>query len=631
MEPPSEARLTVYGCEGGRGTVELRAGSITGRLLDSVTITVRTPTPTPTPVTPSGELSATKTSIVVGDEVTVSAVNVSPSGQSVYIVTNGRLDFARPGTCHFEIGPRSSEKSTRSWTLEGCSPPGSGSVTLKTRHNGSTVVLDSITIDVRTSPTPTYTPTAEPTATTTTPVVVPTATTTTPVVVPTATTTVVEPPATTTDPVDPCRSQSDSREKCTIPPTYTPTATPRPVTLDTPGNFRSILGPGAGAMTLKWNAVAGATRYEVQQKKVKTAWPDEWKPLPFDSFTVDIRGTQAVVGGLQNDKSYHHRVRGVSADGRSEWTPELTTDLAELLKPRGLVGSVKQSSIGEIALQWSAVSVATRYEVQQKVVRALWFDDWQTLPFQNVSITIAGSQAVIGNLRYGATYEHQVRSVNAAGPSGWSTSVRTDDLSSLPARGHQQDHTVRYLVAPMSATPEPGFPNPATIIQTAVPTAAAEWNARISAHGFLICKEGTGGCDDQTNADEKTVTIRLVPYTGAYTPCGSIACTRPPSKGLHIHLGNEQIFLEEPAWWEGRGGWHRWTDVADLDDEPVEGEEGETWAYVGRALMHEFGHPLGIGHPSSTFPGVMSGTHSRIRQGDIDYLRMIYSGHVRGE
>ena len=175
MEPPSEARLTVYGCEGGRGTVELRAGSITGRLLDSITITVRAPTPTPTPVTPSGELSATKTAIDVGETVTVSAVNVSPSGQSVYIVTNGRLGFAGPGTCHFEIGPRSSEKSTRSWTLEGCSPPGSGSVTLKTSHNGQTLVLDSITIDVSTAPTPTHTPTPEPTATSTDPVVEPTA------------------------------------------------------------------------------------------------------------------------------------------------------------------------------------------------------------------------------------------------------------------------------------------------------------------------------------------------------------------------------------------------------------------------------------------------------------------------
>ena len=84
----------------------------------------------------------------------------------MYIVTNGRLGFAGPGTCHFEINPRSSEKSTRSWTLEGCSPPGSGSVTLKTSHNGQTLVLDSITIDV--SPAPTATPTPNrplPTAT----------------------------------------------------------------------------------------------------------------------------------------------------------------------------------------------------------------------------------------------------------------------------------------------------------------------------------------------------------------------------------------------------------------------------------------------------------------------------------
>ena len=557
----------------------------------------------------------------MGETVTVSAVNVSPSGQSVYIVTNGRLGFAGPGTCHFEIGPRSSEKSTRSWTLEGCSPPGSGSVTLKTSHNGQTLVLDSIAIDV--SAAPTATPTTGPTATTT------------PVVVPTTTTTVVEPPATTTDPVDPCRSQSDSREKCTIAPTYTPTptGTPRPVTLDTPGNFRSILGPGAGAMTLKWNAVAGATRYEVQQKKVKTAWPDEWKPLPFDSFTVDIRGTQAVVGGLQNDKSYHHRVRGVSADGRSEWTPELTTDLAELLKPRGLVGSVKQSSIGEITLQWSAVSVATRYEVQQKVVRALWFDDWQTLPFQNVSITIAGSQAVIGNLRYGATYEHQVRSVNAAGPSGWSTSVRTDDLSSLPARGHQQDHTVRYLVAPMSATPEPGFPNPATIIPAAVPTAVAAWNARISAHGFLICKGGTERCDETNNTDEKTVTIRLVADDDA---CRGTACVEPPVAGISNHRGHGDLILEERPVDTTKAPVqvirYRWTDVPILHKVDVPQYPGVLWRYVGAVLMHEFGHTLGLPHDVPA-PSIMplSGRSLTIQQNDIDYLRKIYSGHVRGE
>ena len=146
----------MYGCQGGTGTVELRAGRSTGTLLASITITVRTPP------TPRGELSATKTAIDVGEEVTVSAVNVSPSGQSVYIVTNGQLDFARHGSCHVETGPRSSTRSARSWSLIGCSPAGSGSVTLKTRHNGNTVVLDSITIDVSMPPTPTPTPTVTP-------------------------------------------------------------------------------------------------------------------------------------------------------------------------------------------------------------------------------------------------------------------------------------------------------------------------------------------------------------------------------------------------------------------------------------------------------------------------------------
>ena len=616
---------SLIGCSpAGSGSVTLKTRHNGNTVvLDSITIDVSMPpTPTPTPtVTPRGELSATKTAVDVGEEVTVRAVNVSPSGQSVYIVTNGQLDFARPGTCHFEIGPRSSEKSAKSWTLEGCSPPGSGSVTLKTRHNGQTLVLDSITIDVRTPPTPT----AEPTATTTTPVVVPTATTTTPV---------VEPTATTTDPVDPCRTSSDSRAKCTTQPTPTPTPTPtpRPTTLDTPGNVTSTLGPGAGTITLSWDAVAGATGYEVEQKKVKRLQLDEWKPL------LTITGTQAVVGSLENDKSYHHRVRAVSAHGESEWA-EVTTDLSERLKPRGLSGSVKPSTIGEIILQWDPVSVATRYEVEQKKVRDYWFDDWETLPFENVNIRIIATQTVdgnlkygmaVGNLKYGITYEHQVRSLNAAGPSGWSASVKTD--LSLAARGHQQDHTVSYMVAPMSATPDPGFPNPATIFPPAVPTAVAAWNARISADGFLICKAGTGSCD-QTNADGHTMTVRLLATPNA---CGGIACVRPQVGGIANHRGDGEIILEERPVDSTNSKvphvMYQWTDVPRLHNTYVPWLRGQKWVYVGTVLIHEFGHPLGLPHDVPT-PSVManSWTYPNIRQNDVDYLRKIYSGHVRGE
>ena len=64
VEPPSEARLTVYGCEGGSGTVELRAGSITGRLLDSITITVNRPQPTATPPAVSNLVATASTKSV---------------------------------------------------------------------------------------------------------------------------------------------------------------------------------------------------------------------------------------------------------------------------------------------------------------------------------------------------------------------------------------------------------------------------------------------------------------------------------------------------------------------------------------------------------------------------------------
>ena len=637
-EPEPEARLTVYGCRGGTGTVELRAVRSTGTLLVSITITVRTPTPTPPPDSaPRGELSATKTAVDVGEEVTVNAVNVFPSNQSVYIVTNGQLDFAGPGTCHFEINPRSSEKSARSWTLEGCSPPGSGSVTLKTRHNGNTLVLDSITIDVRTPPTPT----AVPTATTTDPVTEPTTTTTDPVVEPTATTTATA----TAEPVDPCRSPSDNRIKCTP----LPTPTPRPITLDTPGNFRSILGPGAGEITLTWDAVAGATGYEVQQKKGRPfPLPDQWKPFPFDNFTATTTGTQAVVGGLKNDKSYDHGVRAVNADGESGWA-EFTTDLSERRKPGGLRGSVEPGSIGEITLQWGAVAEPARYEVEQKVRDWIgWFDDWETLLSHNVTTTITGSQAVVGNLKYGkddTTYEHRVRSVNAAGPSAWSASVRTD-LPELYALGHQRDHTVGYRIGSMTVAvgPPSGVPNPASIVPQAVPTAAAVWNAKMSAHGLLICRVGTGSCDAR-NTDGHTITVKLMddspdnPSANGTCAKGSTACVKSLPPNISGHAGDADLVLEEPAW---RGGErYRWTLDDSLHGHEIYFLPGQRWLSIRIVIVHEFGHTLGIPDLGSVNPdgtvnhaGIMSNDHAKypnIADDDIDYLRKIYSGHVRGE
>ena len=489
VEPPSEARLTVYGCEGGSGTVELRAGSITGRLLDSITITVRTPTPTPTPVTPSGELSATKTSIVVGDEVTVSAVNVSPSGQSVYIVTNGRLGFAGPGTCHFEIGPRSSGKSTRSWTLEGCSPPGSGSVTLKTSHNGQTLVLDSITIDV--SPAPTATPTPNTPLPTATPPAVSN-------LVATASTTSVRLSwneldgaskyrvehrlATSTGAWTRVDTTAYARNVTNLAPDTSyafkiraygdgtkyeaawgaeAATTVSTVALAKPpapaGLGASAPSGTAGRVTLTWSRLTGADKYEVEYRRSGSAQGQgdgaqgrsagNWVSHD-DAITAPGPTITHHVDGLTCGQEHDFRVQshGDPAtalyldDWGEQWatisetpqcgtTPPTPEPSAPPATPGGLTGT---AGPGIVTLEWDVVAGAATYEVEQWEIRSWLPDRWVSLPFDGfVSNSPGIATAIVARMSNGETYKHRVRSRNAHGTSEWATV--TTELPELPA------------------------------------------------------------------------------------------------------------------------------------------------------------------------------------------------------
>ena len=91
---------------------------------------------------------------------------------------------------------------------------------------------------------------------------------------------------------------------------------------DPPTNIRS-----AGfneSVWIYWDAVAGATGYEVQQLDGR-----RWRTLPFTSnraFTVSFFSTFAFVDGVINGTTYTHRVRskGVGAL-RSSWSASVTT------------------------------------------------------------------------------------------------------------------------------------------------------------------------------------------------------------------------------------------------------------------------------------------------------------------
>ncbi len=90
-------------------------------------------------------------------------------------------------------------------------------------------------------------------------------------------------------------------------------------------------------LALYWNPVpdAGVT-YEVQQKKPRfSIVPDAWETLPFDGFTlngssdgnVSITDLNVLIGGLEFDKSYEHRVRSLRGGQASKWSDTLKTRL----------------------------------------------------------------------------------------------------------------------------------------------------------------------------------------------------------------------------------------------------------------------------------------------------------------
>ncbi len=150
----------------------------------------------------------------------------------------------------------------------------------------------------------------------------------------------------------------------------------------------------ADAVTLTWNAVPGATEYE----------------LYFDGKTYTVTETSHKVTGLKDDTSYRYQIRSVNEGGRSSYSPYMT--VKTLLKAPDVPTDIScRADSTSVTVSWKYMSKVKSYD----------------LLFNGTVYNTTGTSKTVSGLRPETTYKCQVRAKNDAGTSAYSPvySVKT--------------------------------------------------------------------------------------------------------------------------------------------------------------------------------------------------------------
>lgn len=192
-------------------------------------------------------------------------------------------------------------------------------------------------------------------------------------------------------------------------------------------NLSATAGPGAGEVSLTWDAVTGPGIIDDYRIQYRLTTETAWLPFP-DGVSI---ATSAVVPHLTPDKEYAFRVRAHNAAGLGKWSsidtaiPPASSPATKPGKPTDLhaVGGVESA-----VLTWSAPQVGgvadpsiTDYRVQYRLTTEA---DWTTFTDGISDDTGATVIYLVGN----KTYEFQVRARNAEGwgpPSDIATALTT--------------------------------------------------------------------------------------------------------------------------------------------------------------------------------------------------------------
>lgn len=186
---------------------------------------------------------------------------------------------------------------------------------------------------------------------------------------------------------------------------------------------------GDGSYTVTWSTIPNTSSYRLEESVNGGAWTQ----------VADTDGLTWSASGKANG-SYRYRGRSCRL-GCSTYSEIVTVSVN--LMPTGVpvLSGPSYNTNGSYTLNWSSVSLATRYELDEQANEGVW------TPVQD---TAALSNDVVGNSN--GTYGYRVRACNTAGCAAWSAtatvSVQLPPASpptlGVPAQGLSGAYTVTW-------------------------------------------------------------------------------------------------------------------------------------------------------------------------------------------
>jgi YD repeat-containing protein len=164
-----------------------------------------------------------------------------------------------------------------------------------------------------------------------------------------------------------------------------------------PGGAPTIVAPSQntdGSYQVSWNAVAGATLYQLEEAVNGGLW-------------VNIQDASTTFKDLvlKNAGSYAYRVRGYNGAGAGPWS---TTVTVVEIDPPGAPPNLSGPNVnmtGSYSVAWTTVSGATSYQLDESVNGGVW----AAVP------SISGTSKAFAGKPITSDHSYRVRACNAAG------------------------------------------------------------------------------------------------------------------------------------------------------------------------------------------------------------------------